>query len=155
MADYINKEGLTYDMSAFMAPDLEDEREATKEIYISDKFKDAEGNPVPWVIRRIPISENRDLRNMCMYNQRQRNGVYVKMLNQQKYLSQLVLTSTVFPDLRNVDLLKRWHANDAEEVLDALLTSGEYDDLIEAITEFNGYDPLEKEDESTVEAAKN
>lgn len=120
------------------------------EFVASKKFKDQEGNPIPWKLRTITAQENDALRKQC-YKQIQ-NGKRMKQeFDSVRYLELLADKCVVFPDLHNVELLEFYGEMDSVALLKKhLLNPGEYDDLVQKIQEVNGYSL-----EEAVEEAKN
>lgn len=146
-----------YNLTAFMTPDLLDRQNETKEIIVSKAFKDADGNVVPWTIRKITPGENDKLRKEATHMV-YAGGTQVTRTDTPKYLMNLVLKCVTFPDLHDARLLDYWHASTQEDLLMyGLLTADEYDDLTTAVLDFNGYDISGRQlsEGEDVEAAKN
>ena len=118
-------------LEAFMI----EEKEEIVDYIASSKFKDKEGNPVPWKIKSITADENQRIRKDCYINI-PINGKRGRCV--------------VYPDLQNAKLQDFYKVKGVEQLLGKLLKPGEYDDLMEKIQEVNGYSLEEK-----VEEAKN
>ena len=135
-------------LEAFMITETEE----IVDYIASSKFKDKEGNPVPWKIKSITADENQRIRKDCYINIpiNGKRGRYTKDFNTQKYLVLLATECVVYPDLQNAKLQDFYKVKGVEQLLGKLLKPGEYDDLMEKIQEVNGYSLEEK-----VEEAKN
>lgn len=136
-------------LEAFMI----EEKEEVVEYIASKRFKDKEGNPIPWKLRTITAKENDELRKQC-YKQVQvpgKRGQYRQDYDSQKYLELLAIKCIVEPNLNAVELQDFYHVMSAVDLLkEYLLKPAEYDDLIAKLQEINGYDL-----EEAVEEAKN
>jgi hypothetical protein len=134
-------------LKAFLQPPVTG---VTKEVIISDRFKDDEGNPAPFVIKAITQKENEKLARMSrkMSNV---NGKPVEGLDNLLYTKRLVLACVQEPDFNNQEICKYYGTEDPLEVPSQMLSIGEYSRLSEAIMGLNGMvDPKEK-----IEEAKN
>ena len=133
-------------LEAFML----EEKEEIVEYVASKRFKDSEGNPIPWKLRTITAKENDELRKQC-YKQVQTGKRLKQEFDTTKYLELLVLKSVVEPNLNSVELQDYYHTMSAVDLLkEHLLRPAEYDDLTAKAQEINGYDL-----EATVEEVKN
>lgn len=75
--------------------------------------------------------------------------------DQDKYIEDLIIETTTYPDLRNAELQAAWGVMGASELLNAMkskMKDGEYSDWSSTVTEINGYD---KDVNELVEEAKN
>ncbi|MBY7023595.1 hypothetical protein HYI09_17820, partial [Clostridium botulinum] len=75
--------------------------------------------------------------------------------DQDKFVSNQIIETTIHPDLKNSELQKAWGVMGAEELLNAMksrMTDGEYADWSSTVIEINGYD---KGIQELVEEAKN
>ena len=130
-------------MSAFLEATVEEV--PNKEVVISKRFKDKNGDPIPFEIKPIPTSKIRKLRKSAMRYINGKVNVDVDVLNQL-----MVIESLVYPDLKNEDLQQKFGVMGEEDLLDAMLLPGEFDDLTTQVTELCGYNGAE-----LVEEAKN
>lgn len=115
---------------------LTDVSEMKDEIRPSDRFKS------PFVIRAITETKNEQLRKQ---NERvtinKRLGRKEKTIDQDGYMADLILECIVEPDLKNKEMQTHYGTiGDAAGTLKAMVTSGEYATLLEAVQELNGYD---------------
>jgi len=133
-------------LQAFML----ERKEEIFEYVASERFKDEEGNPIPWKLKTITAKENDEIRKEC-YEITGRGKKAKQGFNTTKYLEMLAIKCIVEPNLNSVELQDYYKVmNPADLLKEYLLKPAEYDDLTEEIQRINGYD-LEKD----VEEAKN
>lgn len=140
------------DLSLFFA-DKAQEEEST--FYVATKrFKDKDGNPVPWEIRAISTEADEALRkkyNKPVLVSGKRNQ-YTKDFKVEEYMCEVAVLSTVFPNLKDAQLQNSYHVMNECALLRALLNKpGEYQDYLNKVNEVNGFQDMEE----LVEEAKN
>ena len=82
-------------------------------------------------------------------------GQKIAETNQDKYTANLIIETTVCPDLKNAELQANWGVMGAEALLNAMkskMTDGEYAEWSSIVSTVNGYDKNMKE---LMEEAKN
>lgn len=126
--------------------------EITEEVIVSERFKDENGKPIPWKIRAITESENEQLRKAATQYVKGPGGRRVAEIQPEVYMAKVVVSSVVFPDLKNAELQKSYGVLGAEDLLKRMLLSGEYARLVQAVQEVNGFD---KDINELVEEVKN
>lgn len=137
-------------LSAFFAQNAR--KVENRQVAVSDRFVGKDGKPVLWEIACISASENQKLRNASMRSQSTgKRGQYAQSLDTAVYQAKLAARCVVFPDLNNGELQGSYGAYSAEQLIAQMLTPGEFDDLILAIVELNGFTP----EGELVEEAKN
>ncbi len=119
-----------------------------KDVFISDRFRDEEGNLVPFRIRTITQEENDRLIRKSMKT-RKENGQTVEYLDNVELTKQIVVAAVVFPDFRDKELCDAYGTMDPFELPGKMLRSGEYNALTKAIFTFS------EVDESSFVKAKN
>lgn len=134
-------------LKAFLQPPV---TSVTKEVIISDRFKDDEGKPVPFVIKTITQKENENLARMSRKVSSVK-GKPVESLDNILYTKRLILACVQEPDLSDQEVCKHYGTEDPLEVPSQMLSIGEYGRLSEAIMELNGM----KDPEDKLEEAKN
>lgn len=75
--------------------------------------------------------------------------------DQDKYMADLIIETTTYPDLKNAEFQAAWGVMGAVELLNAMkskMKDGEYAEWSDVVTEVNGYD---KDMNELVEEAKN
>lgn len=126
------------DLQAFFAQNIA--AAATEDFVVSTRFKDKNGNPVPWKIRTMTEAENEEIRKAATRLVKGKNGVKLPETNPEEYAARMVVASVVFPDMRNAELQKSYGILGAEELLKKMLLPGEYAALIQKVQEINGFD---------------
>lgn len=123
----------------------------SQKIIVSNRFCE-NGKPIPWEIRAITEEEDSKIKEDCTV----RNifkGRQTTTFNNQRYTNKLIAACVVSPDLKNADLQKSYGVTSDDELLKAMLISGEHANLLQAVNEINGFD-IEKA-EAAKEEVKN
>ena len=134
-------------LSAFLAQNaikVENEK-----IVVSQRFVNQAGEPMEWEIRAMTEEENKALRRSCTKSVKLNKVARTTETDSELYIAKMVAESVVYPDLKNAQLQESYKAYGAEELLQKMLTAGEYSTLLEAVHSLNGFD---KEDELEEEA---
>ena len=134
-------------LKAFLQPTVAG---ATKEVFVSDRFKDEKGNPVPFIIKAISQKENEKIAKMSRATVKV-NGAPVEKLDNFLYTKRLINACVQEPDFSAQEICKYYGTEDPLEVPSQMLSIGEYNRLSEAILELNGM----KDQEDKLEEAKN
>ena len=126
-------------LSAFMAQNAR--QVDNKTVAVSDRFVDEDGKPVKWEICGITAGENQKLRKGCVKSVpvNGKRGQYTQEFDTAAYQTKLVTRCTVFPSLDDKALQESYNVMSAEQLISAMLTPGEFDDLVVAILELNGF----------------
>ena len=122
------------DLTAFLHPELP----AEEEIFISDRFKGADGESVPFRIKPITQEENEALMKAATRTTRDRTGNLVRNFDSQSYSRSLIVAGTVYPDFRDSKLCEAYNVADPSLVPVKMLLVGEYAKLGDAISELSG-----------------
>jgi hypothetical protein len=134
-------------MQAFMKGNAKPVQE--RKFYISDRYTDAEGKPIPFVMRAIPQSLVEEIR--AKHTRKDKEGN--EKLDVARYNAEIAVKSTVFPDFTNAELLASYGEQDPIDLAKRILAvPGEYTNWIAAATEVNGF---AKDFEELIEEAKN
>lgn len=131
---------------------LEPVMSATEEVIVTERAKDEEGNPVPFVLRRIDQDTNDRLVQRATRKER-RNGQIVERFDSSFYGKLLIQACVIEPDFKDSELCQHYGTMDPLDVPSRMLSSGEYTRLMQAINRFNGFDDLTAE--AIEEEAKN
>ncbi|QOS98108.1 phage portal protein [Brevibacterium sp. JNUCC-42] len=126
------------DLSMFFAENVS--TEVVEEIVVSERFKDKDGNPAKWKIRAITESENDKIRKSCIRQPKNKKKQQMPEFDPNEYRIKLAVNCVVYPDLKNKELQDSYKVIGAENLLTAMLFSGEAGDLYEKIYEINGFD---------------
>ncbi|MFD0712848.1 phage portal protein [Paenibacillus sp. GCM10027626] len=126
------------DLSVFFAGNAA--VEVTEDVVISPRFKDKKGNAVPWKIRSMTEDENEQCRKAATKKVKTKNGQYVPETDYNQVVVNTVVTSVVFPNLKDAELQKSYGVVGADELLKKMLLPGEYAALVQKVQDINGYD---------------
>lgn len=126
------------DFSMFFAG--QSSAEITEQFVVSARFKDAGGTPVPWKLRSITEEENQECRKAATRKVKGKNGVFAPEIDPNDYMAKLMISSVIYPDLKNVDLQKSYAVMGAESLLRKMLLPGEFAALGERVQALNGFD---------------
>lgn len=129
---------------------VENVKYAASKRFVDPKTK----KPVEWEIKPIDTALDEQLRKECTKRVpiNGKRGQFTMELDTDKYLGRMCAACTVFPNLNAVELQDDYGVKDAEALLKAMLTSGEYMEYKAKVTEVNGYDMSMEE---LVDDAKN
>ncbi|HBF9426562.1 TPA: phage portal protein [Clostridioides difficile] len=124
----------------------------------SDRFLDEDSKPVEWELRVLSSEEDEALRRKCtkrvkvIGNNGKHTGQYTSEIDYNSYVAELCVASTVFPDLKDVELQNSYGVMGEAQLLKTMLTAGEYVNYTVKVNEVNGFDTTF---EDKVEEAKN
>lgn len=121
-------------LHAFLHPEAPEQQE----IIISKRFKDEDGEPVPFVIRAISAEENEALRRQATRAYKDKTGATIKEFDSAKFTRLFTIAGTVQPDFRATDICEAYGVLDPELVLGKMLLAGEYSRLSDAIADLSG-----------------
>lgn len=141
------------DLRAFMASNVEPDKEI--EVEVSKRFKDKDGNIIPWKLRAINSKEDERIRKECTRKvptggSKRKQRVPETDINE--YLGKMVAACVVYPNLNDQELQDSYAVMGAGELLKTMLRPGEYAELTSKVQEINGFDVSMEE---MVEDAKN
>lgn len=127
-------------LAAFMAQNaiqIENQK-----IIVSKRFVDEKGNPVPWEAKSIDKMTDDDIRkrNTKRIPVKGKPGAFSMELDTNKYLAELAVECTVFPNLNDKELQDSYHVMGATDLLNKMLKPGEFNDYIQKIQQMNGFD---------------
>lgn len=105
--------------------------EITREIEISDRFCDENGEICKFLIKSLSEIENEDIKKLCF----DVNGNF----DAQKYLAKLVCKSVIKPNLASSELQALYGVLGQEKLLKTMLLSGEYAFLCSKVQEICGF----------------
>lgn len=123
------------DLNAFLNPPID---EGIKEVVITKRWKDENGNPVPFRIKAVTGEEN----NALIYKSSKYSKLTKKKeLDTMEYTNRLIVQATIFPDFNSVEMLERYGAGrDPLLVPGKMLLAGEIERLMREISELSGFD---------------
>lgn len=103
---------------------------AQKDFVVSERFKDADGQPIPWKLHAISGSRDAQLRRECSQGAKFDNI---------KYVTLLAAATVRAPDLKSAALQDSYHAHGEAELLEKMLTAAELNQLTIQVQIVNGY----------------
>lgn len=121
-------------LHAFLHP----EQPENQKIVISNRFKDENGEVVPFEIKALTEAETEALRKAATITYKNRTGATESKLDAAKLTRLLVISGTVTPDFRAKELCDAYGVIDPEQALGKMLLAGEYAKLSEAILSLSG-----------------
>lgn len=122
----------------------------TKDVIISDRFRGEDGEPLPFKIRVIDQKTNDSLIKQATKRIKVK-GELISELDHRDYANKLVLACTIEPDFSDSELCAHCGEMNPENVPGKMLSSGEFNKLVDAINELNGF----YDTENIVDEAKN
>lgn len=139
-------------LSAFLAENAE-KVEHVKYI-ASERFKDAEGNPIPWEIKAISSTEDEAIRKSCTRRVQVpgKKRQFQQELDANAYTGRVAAACTVFPNLKSRELQESYHVMGEDALLKAMLTAGEFTRYADKVADVCGFDTGMQDE---VEEAKN
>lgn len=120
--------------------------EETKEVIISERFKDEDGKPLRFKIRKIDNETSSALLKKCTKNEKI-HGQVIQTTDNNKYTNKLILACVIEPNFRDVEMCDYYKVINPEDVPGRMLSAGEFNRLAEAIMDFNDFDTPEKIEE--------
>lgn len=123
-------------LSAFLHPV---QTAVEKEVLISTRFQDENGEPVPFRIRAITQEQNDALTAKCRRVQTV-GGRRQEYLDTAQLNRELVAAATVEPDFSSAEVCEAYGTKIPTQVPGRMLLAGEYDALLKAILELSGFD---------------
>ena len=138
-------------LNAFFAQNVK--KIENKSVIPSDRFTDEDGKPVPFQVCCITPKENKDLKKSCTRTVAVpgKKGQYTQEFDAFEYGVKIAVRCTVFPNLNDTELQNSWGVMGAHDLIQTMLSPGEFDNYVAAILEHNGF----KDDGELVDEAKN
>ena len=128
-------------LEAFLNPTI---KEIKKQVIISERFVDKDGKPIPITIKAITEEENAKIRKQSMIVKKVR-GQEIESLDNNLYSKKLILACVVEPNFSNAEFCKAYGVIDPLDVLDKMFFASEFNTLIDAIIDINGFNDSYKE----------
>lgn len=135
------------DFKDFLMDEFENVEPTEKTVKIGGKNKTMKFKP-------IDATLGDEIRKKCRKTITQK-GQRIIETDGDKYIANLIIETTVYPDLKSKELQSAWGVLGAEELLKAMkskMMDGEYAEWSNIVSEINGYD---KTMEDLIEDSKN
>lgn len=127
-------------LQAFFAQNVE--KVEIEEHVVSKRFKDENGNPIPWKFGAI--SGDEDTANRKASTKRMpvpgKKGLLIPETDFELYALKNAVATIKFPDLNNADLQKSYGVMGAETLLQKMLLPGELTEVKKIAQSVNGFD---------------
>lgn len=126
-------------LSAFLKQNVEVVNET--EYVASKRIKDANGEPIAWKIKTLATDETEKMRKK--YTKRITDRITrqtEERFDMTAYNEDLISKAITYPNLYDAELQDSWGVTEPVDLVKAMLTPGEYADLLAAATEAQGYD---------------
>ena len=111
-----------------------------QKVIISDRFKDDNGEMLPFEIKAITSHRDTELRKAHTIQKEMKKGVFQPSLDSTTYMKALAIECVVHPNLNDKDVQDSYGVMSAGQLLDEMLLPGEYNELLEQIQKINGWD---------------
>ncbi|HIZ56034.1 MAG TPA: phage portal protein [Firmicutes bacterium] len=105
-----------------------------REVIISQRFRGADGKPVPFEIRPLYEEDREEILAICRHDPRGFRAL--------DYMGKLTAAAVVSPNLKDIELQKSWGVSGEDAVLTTMLLPGEYNALKGEMEQLSGYDRL-------------
>ena len=109
-----------------------------KEIVISRRFLDEDGNPAKFKIRSITQDEADALRKQSTRTVKKRDGSLERTVDDQDFNRRLIVAATLVPDFKSTELCGAYGVLDPLMVPGKMLFSGEFSNLLREILDLSG-----------------
>ena len=126
--------------------------EEEKEIIVSDRFRDRDGNVIPFKIRSLSQNELDDIVRRTS-KVKMIKGLRVESVDPLEVSNRIVVAATIQPPFDDKTLCDHYGVLDPVSVPGKMLRPGEFNKLLDAISALSGYD--EDAIERTEEDVKN
>lgn len=131
-------------LSAFLKPAV---AALEKEVAVSKRFLDENGEPAKFKIRAISQEENERITKAATRTVKV-NGQPVERVDRNELSRRIVLAGTVEPDFSSKEMCGAYGTMDPAEVPGKMLYSGEYSALLSEIMDLSGFDMTDLGDEA-------
>lgn len=127
-------------LQAFFAQNVE--KATIEEHIVSKRFKDEEGNPIPWKFGTIDGETDASIRKSCTKRMPVpgKKGLYMPETDYDLYTLKVAIATIKFPDLNNAELQNSYGVNGAETLIQKMLKPGELTEVKKIAQAVNGFD---------------
>ena len=128
-------------LSAFLNPAPIQEE---KDVVVSKRFTDEDGNVVPFRIRSMSQEETEAITKKATILEKV-NGVVQERIDSAAFARLMVVAATVEPNFSSTELCQRYGTLDPSLVPGKMLRAGEFNALLQEISQLSGVSGLEDE----------
>ncbi len=121
-------------LSAFLNPTY---TEQTAEVFVSDRFLDENGNPIPFKIKALN-QETLELISKLSKKEQTIDGRKVSIVDKVAHLNRCLVEACVYPNFRDKELCEHYGTLDPIELPKKMLFVKEYEKLARAFLDLNG-----------------
>lgn len=121
-------------LSAFLNPTY---TEQTAEVFVSDRFLDENGNPIPFKIKALN-QETLELISKRSKKEQTIDGRKVSIVDKVEHLNRCLVEACVYPNFRDKELCEHYGTLDPIELPKKMLFVKEYEKLARAFLDLNG-----------------
>lgn len=129
------------ELKAFLMENVE--TELTEKVLISKRFKDANGEPLPFEIKAITSKRDNQL-TKASEKKEVNNGKVNITTDYEAYVLKLVCECTTYPNFKNKELQESWQVLGADTLINKMLLPGELAELAKRIQKLNGFGTIEE-----------
>ena len=122
-------------LSAFLKQNVDVVNETE---YVASKRIKVNGEPVAWKIKTLATEETERMRKKYTTDRITRQSE--ERFDATAYNEDVLSKAITYPNLYDAELQDSWGVTEPVELVKAMLTPGEYADLLAAVTEAQGYD---------------
>lgn len=118
-------------------------KKENKEYAPTKSMLGSDGKPLRWQFRHMTSKQNDELRDRCSIDVQitGKPNMFRQKLKTSEYLANMVVESTVVPDLYDAELQDSYGVKTPTDLVYAMVDDpGEYAELLEWVQKFNGFD---------------
>lgn len=108
------------------------------EYVVSDRFKDKKGEPIKWKLKVLSTTEVNKLREQYT-SQKLVKGILTPNFDTNSYMRAFVTKCIIYPNLNDKALQDSYGVMEAYDLLELILTLGEFNNLVGYITDLHDY----------------
>ncbi len=117
-------------------------KKANKKYAPTNTLQDENGKPLEWEFRPITSKENEELRDSCTIEVQVKGkpNLFRPKVNTADYIAQMIVASTVYPDLYDAKLQDSYGVKTPKDLLYAMVdNAGEYQEFASWMQKYQGF----------------
>lgn len=122
----------------FFFPEVAEAQETEVEILVSERFKDSEGNIIPWKISLLSADEIYDIKKRSTKSIK-KGGQRTVTVDTEAIRDTAIVESVIYPNLKDVELQEAYGAMTPLELAKRMLEGREYERLGDRILKEQGF----------------